>query len=124
MTPSARLYTADLILNATMMQRFIRAFLPGATDELLTSSAVSPYFADLELYRGRLPNALFTCGTDDALLDDSVSMATRWMMFGGKAVVKIYPGCPHGFISLGVMEEARKALADTSTYIVECMAEV
>jgi acetyl esterase/lipase len=122
--PGARLYTPELVLNNAMMSRFISAFVPGATAEFLTSAAVSPFYVDLEPYRGRLPSALFTCGTDDPLLDDSVNMGTRWMMFGGEAVVKIYPGCPHGFIAFEALGEARKALADTQTYIVERMAGI
>lgn len=110
------------------MLRFLSACLPDAfrTDaspSLLTDPSVSPYYADLEPHRGRLPSALFTCGTDDALLDDSVNMGTRWMMFGADAVVKIYPGCPHAFIGFPI-EEAERAVADTKAYIVEHMSKI
>ena len=75
---------------------------------------------------GRLPSAFFTCGTDDALLDDSVSMATKWMITGGDAIIKIYPGACHGFtmFSRDLSPEAGKALDDAKTYIQQRMATV
>lgn len=40
----------------------------------------------------KCPPAIFTCGTLDPLLDDSVMMATKWTMSGAEAVLKLYPG--------------------------------
>jgi acetyl esterase/lipase len=40
----------------------------------------------------KAPPAIFTCGTLDPLLDDSVLMATKWTMSGAEAVLKLYPG--------------------------------
>jgi acetyl esterase/lipase len=80
--------------------------------------SISPYYENLEKYRGRLPNAFFTCGTEDPLLDDSVMMATKWMMAGAGAILKIYPGAPHGFIGfVDMLDEAKQALEDTKTFI-------
>jgi len=72
----------------------------GAAEKAVTrrSPEVSPFYADLSGFRGRLPPALFTCGTEDPLLDDSVMMGTKWMAAGGEAVVRIFTGAPHGFI--------------------------
>jgi len=68
-----------------------------------------------------LPPALFTCGTADPLLDDTVMMSTKWMMAGAEAVVKIYPGAPHGFIVFppDVLEAAKQGLADVKTFLEE-----
>lgn len=87
------------------------------------SPSVSPYYENLEPFRGRLPSALFTCGTQDPLLDDSVMMGTIWMMAGGEAYVKIYTGAPHGFIAFPaeMLREAGLAFADTALYIKGCM---
>jgi hypothetical protein len=51
-------------------------------------------------------------------------MATKWMMSGGEAIIKIYPGACHGFISFApdVLEEAGRALGDTEAFIRMCMA--
>jgi len=54
---------------------------------------MSPVFADL---RG-LPPALFTVGTLDPFLDDSLFLAARWTAAGGEAELAIYPGAIHGF---------------------------
>ncbi|KAK6601304.1 esterase/lipase/thioesterase [Botrytis cinerea] len=72
------------------------------SDEQKKHPLVSPYYEDLEIFRGRLPSALFTCGTEDPLLDDSVTMATKWMM----------------------LKEAIDAQEDTKTWIKDCMANL
>ena len=54
---------------------------------------VSPLYADL---RG-LPPALFTVGTRDALLDDSLFMHARWRAAGNRAELAVHPGGAHGF---------------------------
>ena len=40
-------------------------------------------------------------------------------MAGGEAIIKLYPGGPHGFIMFPpeMMENANKALEDTKKYI-------
>lgn len=87
-----------LVLDRDLMDHYINVFLPGMSDEEKRHPSVSPLFADLESLRGKLPPALFTCGTEDCLLDDTMFMSTKWMMAGGEAVVKIIPGAPHGYI--------------------------
>jgi acetyl esterase/lipase len=59
---------------------------PGWTDDMRRDPALSPMFADVS----GLPPALFTCGTDDPTLHDSIGMAERW----DDARLEIYP---HGF---------------------------
>jgi acetyl esterase/lipase len=75
------------------MERFTDAFLPGVADR--RAPEVSPLYADL----GGLCPALFTVGTKDALLDDSVFMHARWRAAGNRAELAIYPGAIHGFIA-------------------------
>jgi len=87
-----------LILDRDIMNAFRDAFLPGMSEEERLHPSVSPLYANLELLRGRLPPALFTCGTEDCLLDDTMFMSTKWFMTGGEAIVKIVPGAPHGYI--------------------------
>ena len=78
------------------MSAFREALLPGWTPLQWKDPAVSPFFQDLTDMK--LPPALFTCGTEDALLDDTMMMAVKWMMNGNEAIVKLYEGAPHGFI--------------------------
>lgn len=87
-----------LVLDRNLMDHYIDVFLPGMSDEDKRHPSISPLFADLEPLRGKLPPALFTCGTEDCLLDDTMFMNTKWLMAGGEAVVKIIPGAPHGYI--------------------------
>ena len=108
------------------MGHFADSFLPGTDLEQRKNASISPYYEDLEKFRGKLPSALFTCGTEDPLLDDSVAMGTKWLIGGGKAIVKIYPGAPHGFIAFSpsMLKESGEALDDTKTYIQDCLARL
>ena len=74
----------------TKMFRYTDAYLPNMTREQKRDPKISPFFADLT--KKKLPPAIFTCGTLDPLLDDSVLMSAKWMMSGAESVLKIYPG--------------------------------
>jgi len=73
------------------MQQFYNAFLPTIIDRRIPD--VSPLYAEL----GNLCAALFTVGTKDALLDDTMFMHARWVAAGNEAELAIYPGGAHGF---------------------------
>jgi acetyl esterase/lipase len=87
-----------MILTRALMEGFRRAFLPNFTPETLRDPNVSPLYADFGKLTGLLPPALFTCGTADALLDDTILMSTRWIGARGEAQVLIIPGAAHGYI--------------------------
>lgn len=96
MTPSARNFGDErLILRTIDIVKFGEAFLPGLTIEQKRSPELSPLYADL---RGLCP-ALFTIGTRDALLDDSLFMHARWVAAGNAGELDIYPGACHGFLA-------------------------
>ena len=80
--------------NTLAIVGFRKSFLPAGTD--MSDPDVSPLYADL---RG-VPPALFTVGTRDALLDDSLFMAPRWLAAGNVAELALYPGACHGFVSI------------------------
>jgi acetyl esterase len=71
-------------------------FLPGMSGEERRDPDVSPLYADL---RG-MPPALFSVGTNDHLLDDTLFMARRWEMAGSRTELLVYPDTPHGCIAL------------------------
>jgi len=73
------------------MQQFYNAFLPTITNRQVPD--ISPLYADL---KGLCP-ALFSVGTQDALLDDTLFMYGRWVAAANEAELAIYPGGAHGF---------------------------
>jgi acetyl esterase len=92
LTPSQRLFgNTRLVLRTIDMQQFYNAFLPTITDRRVPD--ISPLYADLK----NLCPALFTVGTKDALLDDTLFMHARWIAAGNEADLAIYPGGAHGF---------------------------
>jgi acetyl esterase len=92
MTPSQRQFgNTRLVLRTIDMQQFYNAFLPAVTDRRVPD--ISPLYADLK----NLCPALFTVGTRDALLDDTLFMHARWVAAGNNAELAVYPGGPHGF---------------------------
>jgi acetyl esterase/lipase len=92
MTPSQRAFgNRRLVLRTIDMQQFYNAFLPTVTDR--QAPHISPLYADLA---GLCP-ALFTIGTQDALVDDTLFMHARWVAAGNEAELAVYPGGAHGF---------------------------
>ncbi len=71
---------------------------------------ISPLYADL---RG-LPPALFTIGTADPLLDDTLFMAARWEAAGNDADLRVYADGVHGFnaFPIGIARAANEAQAE------------
>jgi len=92
MTPSQLAFgNRRLVLRTIDMQQFYNAFLPTITDRRVPD--ISPLYADL---KGLCP-ALFSVGTSDALLDDTLFMHARWVAAGNETELAIYPGGAHGF---------------------------
>jgi acetyl esterase/lipase len=106
-----------LVLDEESLSHFRRAYLPGAEPDTLVSPQVSPFHADLSDLQ--LPPALLTCGTEDCLVEDSAFMSVRWMIAGGRAILKLYPGSPHGFIlfSPGLHQNTMIALQDVQSFV-------
>jgi acetyl esterase/lipase len=81
-----------LVINHAAMKWFGNHFIPA---ERRRDPDVSPMYAELS----GMPPALFTVGTLDPLLDDSLFMYARWIAAGNEAQLAVYPGAVHGFIS-------------------------
>jgi acetyl esterase/lipase len=82
-----------LVLTNSGMTWFTECFLPGVDDAGRRDPDISPLYADL---RG-MPPALFTIGTADPLLDDSLFMAARWQAAGNAAELRVYEEGCHAF---------------------------
>lgn len=106
-----------LVLDKDLMDHYIDVFLPGATLDQKRDPRVSPLYADLEMLRGRLPPALFTCGTSDCLLDDTVFMSAKYQMAGAETEVLIVPGGAHGYCMFPT--DTKGAQADVAMAAVE-----
>jgi acetyl esterase/lipase len=79
-------------------------YLPGRTTDDTRVPEISPLYADLH----GLPPALFTVGSADHLLDDSLFMAARWAAYGNESELAVYPDCVHAFTGFP-MELAKRA---------------
>jgi acetyl esterase/lipase len=87
--PSQRLDTAALaVFNDAQSLVY-----PGLTVEQRRVPSISPLYADLR----SLPSALFSVGTADALIDDTLFMYERWRAAGNPAQLDVYPESMHGF---------------------------
>jgi acetyl esterase/lipase len=104
-TPSVRNWGERvLVLSRPIMQWFGDHFVPA---ELRKDPDVSPIYADLS----GMPPALFTVGTMDPLIDDTLFMHARWVGAGNEAELGVYPGGSHGFTGfpIGIGKKARDA---------------
>ena len=71
----------------------VEAYAGAVADK--TDPDVSPLFADLR----DLPPSLLVVGQEDILFEDSLQMAMRLAAAGGDVDLRVYPECPHGFLS-------------------------
>jgi acetyl esterase len=78
--------------NRFMVEQFAQDMTP---DERRVPD-VSPMYADLQ----GMPPAIFTVGTADHLVDDTLLFAGRWLVAGNRAELLVYPNAPHGCIGL------------------------
>ncbi|PVE21237.1 alpha/beta hydrolase [Microvirga sp. KLBC 81] len=93
LSPSVRHWGPErLILNTNDVKVFADNFVGHVSDR--TNPDISPLYADLK----GLPPALFSVGTKDMLLDDTLFMASRYAAAGNKTDLAIWPGGCHVFI--------------------------
>ena len=112
LTPSARRWgERNLILTTKLMEWFHEKYAPTAK---YSDPDLSPLYADL----AGLPPALFTVGTLDPLIDDSMFMHMRWQAAGNFSQLAVYPGGIHAFNAFSI-ELARKANARIYEFIKE-----
>jgi acetyl esterase/lipase len=92
-TRGARPSDVPDILDDGLFEFVNDCFLPGLSPDDCKVPSISPLYADLH----DLPPALFTVGSGDHLLDDSLFMAARWAAYGNESELAVYPDCIHAF---------------------------
>ena len=118
MSPSQRLWgERNLVLSGPIIAWFADQFLPGREREQRRDPDISPLFADLS----GMPPAIFTIGTEDPLLDDTLFMEARWRQAGHPTELRIWPEAPHGFVALP-MSVADVALAAEHDFLRRTLA--
>lgn len=111
-TPSVRNWGDEkLVLNTRDVMNFADNYLQQNEDR--RDPDVSPLYASLD----GLPPALFSCGTKDLLLDDTLMMATRWHTAGLGVEMGIFPGGCHVFQNFPDEENSRASLAQMETFL-------
>ncbi|PLN82769.1 alpha/beta-hydrolase [Aspergillus taichungensis] len=117
--PMVTALAKPLVIDLEIMERFMSAYVPGMSTAERRNLCVSPLYENLPALVASptesLPPALFLCGTEDPLLDDTILMTSKWRIAGGEAIVKIYPGAVHGFTllpGLPVAEEANAVILE------------
>jgi acetyl esterase/lipase len=112
-TPSRLLWDGrNLILSSSTMAWFADQFVPGLDFEARRAGEISPLYADL----AALPPALFSVGTLDPLLDDSLFMAARWSAAGNGAELRVWQDGAHGFTAFP-LEIARRCLREQFEFL-------
>jgi acetyl esterase/lipase len=104
----------NLILSRPAMKWFADQYVKP---ELLRDPDVSPLYANLS----DLPPALFTVGTMDPLLDDSLFMHSRWVAAGNSGDIAVIPGGVHMIDTLPI-ERGRRAFQRAEAFIRDAIA--
>jgi len=116
MTPSVRRWGDEkLVLHTRDIFMFVQNYLRLGGD--VRDPDISPLYADLT----GLPPALFTVGTRDPLVDDTLFMASRWQAARNRTELAVWPGGAHVFISFQTAL-AEKALARIDAFLADAMA--
>ncbi len=102
----------ELVLSSPTMDWFAQNLMPGSGVAEQRHPEVSPLYADLR----DLPPALFTVGTCDPLLDDTLFMAARWEAAGNESELAVWAEGVHGFTAFP-LEIGRRSLAQQQEFV-------
>jgi acetyl esterase len=96
MTPSQKWIGAHRYVIGTQdIEQCSNAYAPNVSQR--RNPDISALYAQL----ARMPPALFSVGTLDPFLDDSLFVYARWIAAGNDAELAVYPGAPHAFNIIG-----------------------
>jgi acetyl esterase len=95
----------------------VHAEFPGVAGEALRDPSISSLYADLS----GLPPAIFSVGTNDSVLDDSLFMAARWEAAGNRAELQVYPEGTHLFMAYPT-QMAAESRRRKAAFLASCLA--
>jgi acetyl esterase len=96
MTPSQTWLGAKrYVIGTEDIRQCSNAYAPDVRER--RNPDMSALYAELS----RMPPALFSVGTLDPFLDDSLFVYARWIAAGNEAQLAVYPGALHGFNIIG-----------------------
>jgi monoterpene epsilon-lactone hydrolase len=102
---------ADPYFVESQARELVRSYLSGADSK---SPKASPLYGDL----AGLPPVRVHVGEDEVLLDDSLRFVARAVDAGVDAMVDVWQGMPHGFVSgVGTFAAASLALAAVGEFL-------
>jgi acetyl esterase/lipase len=115
-TPSRRSWSDILVMSDPFMAWATENFTPGLDHESRRAPEISPLYGDLT----GMPPALFTVGSADPLLDDSLFMAARWEAAGNDCELLVYEDAVHAFNAFptALAQRANEAQAAFLTRVV------
>lgn len=115
-SPSVRQWKTDgLVLDSDTMQWFRNHYVEWPVPPaVMFEPRLAPLYGEL----AGLGSALFTVGTWDPLVDDTLFMASRWVAAGNETELNIVPGGVHAFdafpttIALDARDRMHRFVAD------------
>jgi acetyl esterase len=107
-TPSCLRHTREAVLSSEGMRKFVDTAFRNVSADQRRDPDLSLLSADL---KDLLP-ALFLCGTEDALVDDSAFMAARWSLAANVAELCLVPGAWHAFTLIPAGEVTDEGIAE------------
>lgn len=119
-TPSVKNWgSRNLILNTEIIAYFRDQVLPP--DRYGPESYQDPEISVMYKPLHDLCPALFTVGTQDPLIDDSLLMASRWLAARNPAELAIYPGGIHVFDMFPQLSIAKQANARIDRFMLDAL---
>jgi acetyl esterase len=115
-TPSQSRAPQQYVIPLATMRWFYDHYVPTQDRR---DPDVSPLYASLH----EMPPALFTVGTLDPLLDDTLYMVSRWQAAGREAQIAAYPGGVHGFNLMPGLKIGEEADRQIDQFLANAVAE-
>ncbi|KAF5227680.1 hypothetical protein FAUST_11626 [Fusarium austroamericanum] len=111
-TPSLLRHQRNIIVGRESMFRLVDAAFPAEKVSDRKDPRVSPLYADLS----NLPPAIFLCGTEDPVVDDSVFFGSRWSLAGNRSEVKLVDKGFHAFSLIPSPEIQKEGVSELVSF--------